>query len=488
MTWFQKHKDVPPVAVKDAAVTADEVAIAYRVVLGREADAEGLRNYAALGRETGFTLADLIRTLRDSDEYRARQTAQETTTPAQPEASAPPQNLILPADVIAAHTLRDLIDTAEEYYHRIPDPTPLMAKPFAWWHETPQMLHDLGVLFSGMHLGKSMTVLDFGGGTGWLTRILTQLSCQAICCDVSASALEIGRKMFDAYPPIGTTPYRPIFLPFDGTTIDLPDESVDRIVCFDAFHHVPNADRVVAEMGRVLKTGGIAGFSEPGRWHSRSPQSQYEMRHHKVLENDIDLNAIAVMARAAGFTSVTVKALIDRDLSLADYNTLLDDTPLAREPLRADLWNDVRRTLANRSVFFLHKGTRLRDSRSHVGLAHRLDLLDAPVTAEAGRPFTIAMTATNTGEAVWLHEHTEIFGVVRLGSHLYDHEGTLLSLDYSRHELPAQVRPGETVTVRALMRIAEPGQYRLQFDLVAEGVTWFENVGANTVQVTLTVT
>ena len=35
--------------------------------------------------------------------------------------------------------------------------------------------------------------------------------------------------------------------------------SVDRIVCFDAFHHAPNPRAVIREFGRVLADGGIAG-------------------------------------------------------------------------------------------------------------------------------------------------------------------------------------------------------------------------------------
>lgn len=485
MAWFKRSRTPQPVETTiDPPVTAEEIAIAYRVVLDREPDADGLQSYLALGRDTGFTLAEAIRSLKESNEYRARVAS---PGPAPHSTASPASDLIRPADVIAAHTLQELIDTAEEYYRRVPDAAPLMSKPFAWWHETPQMLQDLGALFSGMSLGRSMTVLDFGGGTGWLTRILAQLNCQAICCDVSASALEIGRALFEQHPPIGTAPYRPIFLRFDGVTIDLPDASVDRVVCFDAFHHVPNPARVIAEIGRVLKPGGIAGFSEPGPQHSQSPQSQYEMRHHKVLENDIDLNQIAAMAGAAGFTSVRVKALVDRDLSLDEYNALFDRSAPGRDALRAGLWNDTAHTMSNRSVFFLHEGDAVRDSRSHIGLAHRLTVLSAPASVPVGKPFHISIEATNTGEALWLHQNTEIFGIVRLGSHLYDDAGALRSLDFSRHDLPRQIAPGEAITVEAPVVINSPGHYRLQFDLVAEGVTWFENVGSKAVEVVIVV-
>ena len=69
-------------------------------------------------------------------------------------------------------------------------------------------------------------------------------------------------------------------------------------MCLDAFHHVPNPGLVLAELSRVLKEGGIAGFAEPGPEHSKSPQSQYEMKTFKVVENDV--NVAGNLAARAG--------------------------------------------------------------------------------------------------------------------------------------------------------------------------------------------
>ena len=47
-----------------------------------------------------------------------------------------------------------------------------------------------------------MTVLDFGAGTYWLSRLIAQLNCGVICCDPSAVALDIGRRFFEEHPPL----------------------------------------------------------------------------------------------------------------------------------------------------------------------------------------------------------------------------------------------------------------------------------------------
>lgn len=48
----------------------------------------------------------------------------------------------------------------------------------------------------------------------------------------------------------------------DGT-LDLPDASVDLAVALHVLHHIANVGHLVAEMGRVLKPGGVLLMREP---------------------------------------------------------------------------------------------------------------------------------------------------------------------------------------------------------------------------------
>jgi SAM-dependent methyltransferase len=392
--------------------------------------------------------------------------------------------VIDPKDVMRRYSVEELCETADEYYRAVTDPTPLMTKPFTFLHEAPEALQNLGLLLSGLHLGKTMTVLDFGAGTCWLSRFLIQLNCQVISCDASPAALAIGKRLFEELPLIGTAVYRPRFLHFNGRTIELDDASVDRIVCFDAFHHVPNPADVIREFARVLKPGGIAGFSEPGRRHSATAQSQYEMRNYRVLENDIDVNEIFAFAQPAGFTRLSVKAICDREMSLDEHNILFGAGDPG--PLKSDVWNETYNAMHNRAIFFLHKGPLRRDSRGHAGLAHAIALAETAYDVAAGEPLRVTLSIANTGEAHWLNVNSEIFGIVRVGTHLYDSDGKLISVDFSRHDLPMPVEPAQNVRMTIELRLPAPGVYRLTIDLVAEGVTWFENVGSVPVHVTVT--
>ena len=92
----------------------------------------------------------------------------------------------------------------------------------------------------------------------------------------------------------------------------------------------------------------------------------------------------------------------------------------------------------------------------------------------------------NVGDARWLHTNTEIFGVVRVGTHLHTAAGALLSVDHSRHDLPASVDPGEKVELTVEIPIPATGTYHLHVDLIAEGVAWFEPLGSKAVQIAVT--
>jgi SAM-dependent methyltransferase len=380
--------------------------------------------------------------------------------------------------------IEELCATANDYFKSLADPTPWMIKPFSSLVEAPELLQNIGFLFAGLHLGKTMTVLEFGAGSCWVSRMLNQLQCQTISCDVSEAALEIGKRLFREQPPLGEVLFQPRFLHFDGKHIELPDETVDRIICNDAFHHVPNQREVLSELARVLKSGGVAGFSEPGPRHSRHPQSQMEMKNYRVLENDIDLSAIFDLARDAGFSSLSCRLLSNMALTLDQYTVLLND-PLSQPPAANDnmrleqtIMANVRHTMADRTLFFLQKGPLALDSRGSAGLSHSIQLEKTTFETPLEHPLRVEVGVSNTGTARWLRENVSGLGVVMLGTHLYDDSGRLLDLDFSRHPFSDEIGHDQTVCTTAILRFPSRGRFTVTFDLVSEGISWFENLGS----------
>lgn len=98
---------------------------------------------------------------------------------------------------------------------------------------------------------------------------------------------------------------------------------------------------------------------------------------------------------------------------------------------------------------------------------------DAPesLLAQAGWQLEVPVRLTNTGERAWTVTGGDFFS---LSYHLLDASGELVNYDGARTFLPADVMPGETVAVRALVLApADPGIYTVEWDMVQETVTWF---------------
>ena len=405
--------------------------------------------------------------------------------------------MIDPKELIKNTSVEELSQTAEDYFSAVDNTEFLMAKPFSNFQDMPHILQNIGALLAGLRLEKSMTVLEFAAGSCWFSRFLYQAQCQTISCDVSSTALNIGRELFNQQPIIGEGIGEPQFLLFDGYKLDLPDESVDRIVCHDAFHHIPNQTVVLAELSRVLKPGGIAGFSEPGRYHSRTAQSQSEMKAYGVLENDIFLEDIYRIAQEKGFTDIRIKLHNDMDVSIDQYQAIIfEESPLLRwlksklrknSLLASTIYNHTRKTLINKTVFFLYKGKQEYDSRGTTGLEYTMSCSQSKRTVRAGEDIEIELNVNNSGTAKWLDENVNDIGVVKIGTHLYDTNDKLIGSDFSRHHFPRTIAAGEKFKQIITVSFKDLGSYRLVIDLVSEGVCWFEQLGSKPLTVAIEV-
>jgi SAM-dependent methyltransferase len=375
-------------------------------------------------------------------------------------------------EFLRTNSIDQLNRSAEEYFSKITDWTYLLAKPFAASEDCAKLLIEFWGVLSGLEVCATMKVLDFGPGSCWTSHFLTQMGCKVYACDISASALEIGKARYKAHPPFGVQP-EPEFLVYDGFRFPLPDKSVDRVLCMHALHHVPNVCQVIAEMSRVLSDSGIAAFSEPGPEHSKDPVSQAELRNG-VLENDIVIEDIWGWARAAGFRRLELTAFpIDRvKFSLESYERFIAGDP-ATDRMAVD---PIRRHAAATRTFFLYKeAVQVLWSTTGRGLAANLDVKIAGTRFPQGGTIAAEVSILNSGEATWLPSG-EGPGAVNLGFHLKAIQTGEYCLDYGRAALGSSGRaiaPGDEVNMRISIPTPSPGCYELVFDLVSEHVAWF---------------
>ncbi|OLE55089.1 MAG: hypothetical protein AUG51_05525 [Acidobacteria bacterium 13_1_20CM_3_53_8] len=393
------------------------------------------------------------------------------------------EELIDVKELIASRSVEEHCRLAEHYFTGLDDWTYYLGKPFTDPEQTPQLLINFALLLQGLQLCPGLKVLDFGAGSCWTSHFLTQLNCKVFALDASETALKMGRELYARHPPFGHRP-APQFLRFDGERIDLPDKSVERIVCFDAFHHVPNPERILSEFSRVLVEGGIAGFSEPGPQHSNSPDSQREMRDFGVIENDVVIEQIWNEAERLGFTDLKLSVfhLPPFHLSLAAFNDLIAGGATAQDYTAA-----TRDYIQHQRNFFLFKGERkISDSRFRRGLTAKIDVQEQRLRLRAGEEIRFPVTIINDSPAIWLPV-SERVGSVELGVHVYLPDGTLLHHRFHSEPLTPDtgraIMPNEKVELVTRIPPLCAGSYVLELDMVSNDVCWFTQNGSPTVHV-----
>gem|GEM_PF-1634242 len=94
----------------------------------------------------------------------------------------------------------------------------------------------------------------------------------------------------------------------------------------------------------------------------------------------------------------------------------------------------------------------------------------------AGATYTIPVPVTNRGTAAW---NSSGANLIDLAYHWHDAAGNTVVWDGARSGLVADVAVGASATVNAQVTAPNvPGTYTLTFDLVREGVSWFQFFGS----------
>jgi hypothetical protein len=117
------------------------------------------------------------------------------------------------------------------------------------------------------------------------------------------------------------------------------------------------------------------------------------------------------------------------------------------------------------------------------GLLPRLPLL-----ARAGRPVTVRTVIRNLSTRPFPAQASYGRRLVRLGAQLCARDGSLVDRDFERAWLPETLQPASSVSLQMTLTAPDtPGRYGLKFDLVSEGIDWFEACGSETTTKTLVV-
>jgi SAM-dependent methyltransferase len=323
-------------------------------------------------------------------------------------------------------------------------------------------------------------VLDFAAGTCWASELLSRLGVRTIAVDLSVEMMRRGRTRLSADSRLVFRDDA-AFVTARGQALPFVAGSFDGVLCMNALHHLPSYASALREIYRVLKPGGRAVFSEPGTAHALQPLSRFRMREESVIEKSVSLPLVHRLAVDAGFSRMRVVPLRSSAAYVFDCSaTSADNVPLRQ------MWEETLRLgPGEHARFVLHKGDdppadTLLPAHQLVG---RLEARIAPdrvsETVSSGQSFTDRLRIRNTGSVTWKARGRRFGGQVTLGLKVCDARDEVLREDLGRTPLPRDVGPGEEIAVEMTVAGCLPaGHYGLRYDMVVEGVTWFEFHGS----------
>jgi len=104
-----------------------------------------------------------------------------------------------------------------------------------------------------------------------------------------------------------------------------------------------------------------------------------------------------------------------------------------------------------------------------------------PLLARRNAPLTVRTRVRNRSTRPFRAQASYGRRLVRLGAQLLDANGALVNRDHARAWLPGDLPPGVSADVPIEIPMPDvPGRYALKFDLVSEGIDWFEACGSPT--------
>ncbi len=176
--------------------------------------------------------------------------------------------------------------------------------------------------------------------------------------DFSESMVSLARHRCAAWPSVNIRLGDVSALPYD-------DRAFDAVVCTQVYEYVPNIDRALRELKRVLKPGGRAVIVDTD-WESCVWHSSDDARMRRMIAcwdthcpHPHLPRVLGRLLRDAGLTVTATEAiaLVNADLAPNTYSANLIDIVCARartclDEGIAEAWAEDLRTLAARGEYF----------------------------------------------------------------------------------------------------------------------------------------
>jgi SAM-dependent methyltransferase len=138
-------------------------------------------------------------------------------------------------------------------------------------------------------------ILEFGCGTGWLSRFLARAGYEVTGVDISPEAIALAREAAEV-EAVARVRFEV------GDYEEAATGDYDAVLFYDALHHAEAEARAVAAAYAALRPGGMMVAFEPGEGHGSSASSRQAVADYAVHEKDMPPRRIIELGRAAGFS------------------------------------------------------------------------------------------------------------------------------------------------------------------------------------------
>jgi len=174
----------------------------------------------------------------------------------------------------------------------------IRTKPFGRKYDTPRLLEDFARILRILRLEgfEKCQLLEIGCCTGWLSDFLARMGYKMVGIDICIDAVFLRQK------EKGFNPKGAAFIGGDWECLPFQAGSFDGVLVYDALHHAEDRGKVVAEVGRILRPGGLFMAFEPNQEHTTSPKAIAASHKYGTTEIGIDWRAMKNALAAAGFT------------------------------------------------------------------------------------------------------------------------------------------------------------------------------------------
>jgi SAM-dependent methyltransferase/uncharacterized protein YbaR (Trm112 family) len=215
-----------------------------------------------------------------------------------------------------------------------------------------------------LQLQHGQCVLDSGSGYGWTTEWLMKLGIDAVGIDISRGYPDIGRQRMGPHN-------QPHLVVGDVENLPFRTGVFDAVLCFDAFHHIPNRPAAMRRYERALKDQGRIVLLEPGGQHETAEVSVQVMDDYGIMEVGMEL--ADVQSYIEGIDTFAAA----RQIFLAPY--LSDDTrpSIPTSELR-------ERSIIGWGLFVIEKDASNADQRKQASSAQTGALQTRPERGKGG--------------------------------------------------------------------------------------------------------